>query len=69
MDRLEYGNLRALADKRRHHLSRKNDQANRDASLKEMPHRLAHLPATERKRGSERHDCDNRDGVRHRPGQ
>ena len=69
MYRLEHGNLRALANERSHDLSRKNDQANRDASLKEMPHRLAHLPATERKRGSERHDCDNRNGVCHRPGQ
>ncbi len=69
MYRLEHGNLRALADERSHDLSRKNDQANRDASLKEMPHRLAHLPATKRKRGSERHDCDDRNGVCHRPGQ
>ena len=37
MYRLEHGNFRALADERSHDLSRKNDQANGDASLKEMP--------------------------------
>jgi hypothetical protein len=55
MDRLEYVNLRALADERSHDLSRKDNQANGDACLKEMPQgrAAAGLPFNEVKSASD----------------